>query len=501
MAKAFFLMTATYFSLVTFVKFVILLLIFTMLIATVTLIERKVLALTQRRVGPNYIGYRGRLQFIADAVKLIVKHITIIARVNRSLFLLVPAVLLICVYLFWANLVWAPNLAICEIEYNLLWMGVLSGFFSYFLILAGFITNNKYAMMSSARVVVMSFTLEILLNLFFILLALASNNLSLATLGSLNSNIGHILLILPAFPIVLVTLLLEVNRTPFDLAEAESELIAGYTVEYGGFFFVLFYLGEYFHLFCSSTFFVTALFGAWTLNIMLTVILSSLLDLCSNTMLKWLYVDFSDMCFLFVLAVATWSFFTVVSFRYKIYYFILSLIVVAIWGFGASFDGLILMMLVTEFTVAMFFIFLFITAKFKKERTPINPKWFFLYVTLLYALYFFAIEFSYSTYFFFFSNIYPYTHDIVAHDLAIIYWFVLYFNPLVTIHISVILGLFSIFFICVFFTLKHLNHVKNKQPTLPEDVVTLRKQLLFHQNRYDTRIRIFQSNNVPKRQF
>lgn len=79
------------------------------------------------------------------------------------------------------------------------------------------------------------------------------------------------------------------------------------------------------------------------------------------------------------------------------------------------------MMLVTEFTVAMFFIFLFITAKFKKERTPINPKWFFLYVTILYALYFFAIEFSYSTYFFFFSNIYPYTHDIVAHDLAIIY--------------------------------------------------------------------------------
>lgn len=141
-------------------------------------------------------------------------------------------------------------------------MGVMSGIFSYFLVLAGFITNNKYAMMSSARVVVMSFTLEILLNLFFIILAMASNNLSLAILGSLNSNFGHVLLMLPAFPIILITLLLEVNRTPFDLAEAESELIAGYTVEYGGFFFVLFYLGEYFHLFCSSTFFVTALFGA-----------------------------------------------------------------------------------------------------------------------------------------------------------------------------------------------------------------------------------------------
>jgi len=266
MAKAFLFISTPYLMLTMFVKLVILLLIFTMLIATVTLIERKVLALTQRRVGPNYIGYRGRLQFIADAVKLIVKHITVIARVNRSLFLLVPAVLLICVYLFWANLIWAPNLAICEIEYNLLWLGVLSGFFSYFLVLAGYITNNKYAILSSSRVVIMTFTLEILLNLFFIFLALAGNNFSLVVLGSLNSTyLGHFLQMLPVLPIVWVTLLLEVNRIPFDLAEAESELIAGYTTEYGGFFFVLFYLGEYFHLFCSSTFFVTAIFGAWVL--------------------------------------------------------------------------------------------------------------------------------------------------------------------------------------------------------------------------------------------
>lgn len=255
----------TVFELVTFIKLIIIFLIFTMLIATITLIERKVLALTQRRVGPNYIGYRGRLQFIADAVKLIVKHIVILTRVNRFLFLLIPCVLLICVYLFWANLIWAPNLAICEIEYNLLWMGVLSTFFSYFLILSGYITNNKYAILSSSRVVIMSFILEILLNFFFIILALASNNLSLVMLGSLNSNLGHFLLMIPALPIVILTLLLEVNRIPFDLAEAESELIAGYTTEYGGFFFVLFYLGEYFHLFCSSTFFVTAIFGAWNI--------------------------------------------------------------------------------------------------------------------------------------------------------------------------------------------------------------------------------------------
>ena len=86
-------------------KMIILFVIFTLIIATVTLIERKVLALVQRRVGPNYIGYRGRLQFLADALKLLFKHITVLSRVNRLLFLVIPALILIISYLFWANIV------------------------------------------------------------------------------------------------------------------------------------------------------------------------------------------------------------------------------------------------------------------------------------------------------------------------------------------------------------------------------------------------------------
>ena len=86
--------------LISLIKTIILFLILTIVIATVTLIERKVLALVQRRVGPNYVGYKGRLQFIADAVKLLVKHITVLPRVNRTLFLIVPALVLITSYLF-----------------------------------------------------------------------------------------------------------------------------------------------------------------------------------------------------------------------------------------------------------------------------------------------------------------------------------------------------------------------------------------------------------------
>lgn len=253
-------------SLMALVKAIVLFLIFTIVIATVTLIERKVLSLVQRRVGPNYIGYRGRLQFIADAVKLLVKHITVLPAVNRLLFFVVPALILITSYLFWANVVWSPNLAICEIEYNLFFMGVISGFFSYLLILVGYLSNSKYAMMSSARVVVMGLNLEILLNFLLLGLAVLADSLSFAQLGSLQTGWKcNLLIFLPVLPLVIVTFFLETGRIPFDLAESESELVAGYTTEYGGFFFALFYLGEYFHLYCFAAVYCVCLFGAWNI--------------------------------------------------------------------------------------------------------------------------------------------------------------------------------------------------------------------------------------------
>lgn len=249
---------------ISLIKLVILFLILTIVIATVTLIERKVLALIQRRVGPNYIGYKGRLQFIADALKLLFKHIAVINKTNKILFLAIPALVLITSYLFWVNLVWLDNLSICEIEYNLLFMGVISYLFSYLLVLVGYVSNNKYAILASSRVIVISLNLEILLNFFIIVLAILSESLSFLQLVNIQADQKfNFFILLPILPILIITFLLETGRIPFDLAEAESELIAGYTTEYGGFYFALFYLGEYFHLYCFSGVYALCLLGGW----------------------------------------------------------------------------------------------------------------------------------------------------------------------------------------------------------------------------------------------
>lgn len=243
---------------------IIIFLLLTLIIATITLMERKILSLVQRRVGPNYIGYRGRLQFIADALKLLVKHIVIINKTNKLLFLLIPSVVLIMCYLFWINLVWGPNLAICEIEYNLLFSGVLSMFFSFLMFLVGWISKNKYAALSSARVLVTTLNLEVFINFLIIYLISYFESFSFYQIVSFQYNwTWTVFLLLPILPFLLIIFFLETGRIPFDLGEAESELVAGHTTEMGGFFFALFYLGEYFHLFCFSLTYILIIFGGW----------------------------------------------------------------------------------------------------------------------------------------------------------------------------------------------------------------------------------------------
>lgn len=243
---------------------ILIFLLLTLIIATITLMERKILSLVQRRVGPNYIGYKGRLQFIADALKLLVKHIMIINKVNKFLFLVLPASILVICYLFWVNLLWLPNLSICEIEYNLLFTGVFSMFFSFLIFLVGWITKNKYSVISSTRVLVTTLNLEVFINFFFIYLISFFESFSFFQIVSFQfSWTWSLFLLLPVLPLLFIIFFLETGRIPFDLGEAESELIAGHTTEMGGFFFALFYLGEYFHLFCFSLTYILILFGGW----------------------------------------------------------------------------------------------------------------------------------------------------------------------------------------------------------------------------------------------
>lgn len=248
----------------TFVLNIILFLILTIIIAVITLIERKVLALVQRRVGPNYIGYKGRLQFIADALKLLLKHIFVLTKLNKLFFLLFPALVLIMCYLFWINLIWGPNLSFFEIEYNLLFMTILSSVFTILLFLVGWASKNKYSILASNRIAVVSFNLEIFLNFLIVFLVSFFESFSFYQIVNLQYFfLNGFFLCLPIMPVLILVFLLETGRIPFDLGEAESELIAGHTTELGGFFFALFYLGEYFHLYCFSTTYVLLFFNGW----------------------------------------------------------------------------------------------------------------------------------------------------------------------------------------------------------------------------------------------
>ena len=153
---------------------------------------------------------------------------------------------------------------VCEIEYNLFLMGIISLVFSTLLVLVGWVSNNKYAILASTRIVITTLNLEILLNFLTIFILIVSESLSFLQIAAIQSNYNwNIFIYIPILPILIVTFLLETGRIPFDLAEAESELVAGFTTEYGGFFFALFYLGEYFHLYCFSTVYTIILFGAW----------------------------------------------------------------------------------------------------------------------------------------------------------------------------------------------------------------------------------------------
>lgn len=242
---------------------IILMLILTMVVASLTLIERKVLSLIQRRVGPNFVGYRGRLQYIADALKLFLKGALIPDEANKFWFIAIPAFISAVCYTLWINTVWGPNLCLFEIEYNLVYVSLLSMLFSLCIILTGYFSRNKYAMLAAIRSCLLVLNLELFMGLMILNLLLIGESFSFFSYNPYQEIFWLIFLFFGLSGFIILTFLLEANRAPFDLAEAESELVAGYTTELGGFYFGLYYLGEYLHLFVFSLVLSVLFFGGW----------------------------------------------------------------------------------------------------------------------------------------------------------------------------------------------------------------------------------------------
>lgn len=242
---------------------IVLMLVVTLIIASITLLERKLLSLVQRRVGPNFVGYKGRLQYLADALKLFLKGVAIPSGANSFFFVIMPSLAGAICYTFWMNSIWGPSLSMFDVEYNIVYASLLSVLFGLCVMLTGYFSKNKYSVMAGLRAAILMLNLEIFLGIIFLNVCFLVESFSFAAFAPYQEIIWFVFTFFFLLSNILLVFLLEVNRTPFDLAEAESELVTGYTTEYGGFYFALFYLGEYFHLFFFSSLISVIFFGSW----------------------------------------------------------------------------------------------------------------------------------------------------------------------------------------------------------------------------------------------
>jgi NADH-ubiquinone oxidoreductase chain 1 len=214
-------------------------------VAFMTIIERKQLAAHQRRVGPNTVGYYGILQPFADALKLIVKETVIPSQSNKVLFYLAPVSTLVFSLLGWGIIPFGEGLALSDFSLGVLYSFALSSLGVYGVLLAGWSANSKYAFLGSLRSTAAMISYELILSSAILIIILLTGSLNFTTIIESQQAVWFIIPLLPVFIFYFISILAETSRTPFDLQEAESELVAGFFTEHSSVPFVFFFLGEY----------------------------------------------------------------------------------------------------------------------------------------------------------------------------------------------------------------------------------------------------------------
>lgn len=214
-------------------------------VAFVTIAERKTMASMQRRVGPNTVGYYGLLQAFADALKLIIKEYVSPTQANLILFFLGPIVTLVFSLLGYAVIPYGPGLAIFDFDLGILYFLAVSSLATYGILLAGWSANSKYAFLGSLRSTAQLISYELILTSAVLVVILLTSSLNLTTNIESQKSIWFLLPLFPLFIIFFISSVAETNRAPFDLAEAESELVSGFMTEHSAVIFVFFFLAEY----------------------------------------------------------------------------------------------------------------------------------------------------------------------------------------------------------------------------------------------------------------
>jgi len=214
-------------------------------VAYVTVAERKTMASMQRRLGPNIVGYYGLLQAFADALKLLLKEYVAPTQANIILFFLGPIVTLIFSLLGYAVIPYGPGLAISNFNLGILYMLAVSSLATYGILLAGWSANSKYAFLGSLRSTAQLISYELILSSAILIVIMLTGSLNITVNVESQRAIWFLLPLLPLFIIFFIGSIAETNRAPFDLAEAESELVSGFMTEHAAVIFVFFFLAEY----------------------------------------------------------------------------------------------------------------------------------------------------------------------------------------------------------------------------------------------------------------
>ena len=232
-------------------------------IAFLTLAERKVMASMQRRKGPNVVGVLGLFQPIADGLKLLVKEPVLPSSANLVIFLFAPVLTFLLSQVAWAVIPFGQGLVLADLNVGLLYVFAISSLGVYGIIMAGWSSNSKYAFLGSLRSAAQMVSYEVSIGLILITVLLCVGSLNLTQIVLAQEKVWFCIPLFPLLVMFFISCLAETNRAPFDLPEAEAELVAGYNVEYSSMGFALFFLGEYANMIVMSSLCSLFFLGGW----------------------------------------------------------------------------------------------------------------------------------------------------------------------------------------------------------------------------------------------